>query len=90
MYKCEICGQEYSSVGERAACEVKCVKKQEEKERLRAEEVYKAEKTKRYNEVVDAIKKADELMEAFSKEYGSFNVPSGTSSDLWNLLLSWF
>ena len=62
MYKCSICGKQYSTVVERAKCELACVKQLEEEKKKAAEVKKNAERDARKKEVTDAIEHANELV----------------------------
>lgn len=71
-YKCGICGKEHESVKDRAECELKCFKKQEETKRLAAEMKKKEEQSARKKEVDDAIDYACKLKEKYIEDYGGY------------------
>lgn len=80
LYHCGICGKSYKTVGERAACETKCLA-----ERKKA--ASKAEIEKKYKELV-------ELINDYCKDYGSIQLGESHYFDdfpaLSKLLGGWF
>ena len=78
QYTCGICGTGYSSVHERAKCEIACVKKAEEEERKAAEAKKKEEQVARKTEVDNALKAFKELVESYTKDYGSYEYEGST------------
>ena len=68
-YKCGICGKEYESVKERAACELACAEKAEkvaeEKRRKRLE----AEKDIKSKAINDKLSEVIDLMVEYQKDY---------------------
>lgn len=72
VFKCGICGKEYSNVQDRANCELNCYKKQQEEAKKAAEAKKLAEKAARKNEVDDALDKAMQLRNAYIKDYGCY------------------
>ena len=73
MYKCGICDTVYNSIQERAACEIKCLKKQEQEAKAAAEAKIKAEKDTRSAEVTKALENAYTLLAKYIKDYGSYS-----------------
>lgn len=71
-YTCAICGTEHISIQDRANCEMACLKKLREEEKMAAEAKKKAEKAARKAEVDEALKKFAKLAEAYTKDYGSY------------------
>ena len=71
-YKCSICDKEYDNAFDRAQCELSCWEKQKEEARKLAESKKKAEKAARQLEVDKAIEYANDLLEKFINEYGSY------------------
>lgn len=70
LYHCGICGKSYKTIGERAACETKCLaEKKKAQEKLeketkdRKKAANKAEIEKKYKELV-------ELINNYCKDYG--------------------
>ena len=72
VFKCGICGKEYSNVQDRANCELNCYKKQQEEAKKAAEAKKLAEKAARKKEVDDALDKAIRLRNAYIKDYGCY------------------
>lgn len=72
VFKCGICGKEYSNVQDRANCELNCYKKQQEEAKKAAEVKKLAEKAARKKEVDDALDKAIQLRNAYIKDYGCY------------------
>lgn len=72
MYKCSICGKQYSTVVERAKCELACVKQLEEEKKKAAEVKKNAERDARKKEVTDAIEHASELVNKYVADYGAY------------------
>lgn len=71
MYKCEICGKEYKSIAERAACEAACSKKLEAEkaaERAKAASAREEEMRKRIH---DSIENTEKLVKNYEDEFGS-------------------
>ena len=80
-YKCGICGNTYDFVQDRMNCEMACVKKQmEEKKKAEAEKKI-AEKKMRKEAVDEAVINAIRLINAFSKDYGSYEYGDGIIND---------
>lgn len=73
IYKCGICGKEYSSIAERMKCEQACLRKQEEDFKKAAEAKKKAEKDACAAEVTQAIEHAAELLNKYINDYGSYS-----------------
>ena len=71
-YKCGVCGKEYESIKDRAACEIKCSKQKEEAERLAAMKKKQEEQTARKKAVDEAFDKAYKLKEEYLKDYGYY------------------
>lgn len=76
-YKCGICGKEYSSVLDRAKCEIACAEKVEEEARKAAELKKKEEQKIRKAEVDVAFKKLYDLIEAYIRDYGHYEYGDG-------------
>lgn len=76
LYKCALCGKEYETIPERARCESACVDKQLKLEEKAKKEKAKQEQETRRQEVITAIKHVYELLDAYTKEYGSFQYDS--------------
>lgn len=74
MYKCGICDEIYPTIAERMKCEQSCLKKQEEEEKKIAEKKKKAEQITRKAEVEAAVKHTNELIHAYIKDYGSYDM----------------
>ena len=72
IYKCGICGKEYSTIAERSNCEQICLKKQEEEERKAAEAKKAAEYEARVKEVNMAFERAYELRDKLVEDYGEY------------------
>ena len=72
LYKCEICGQEYESIQDRANCEMACVKKQQEEEKAAIKAKKKAEQEARQNEASAALDNAYALVGKYVEDYGHF------------------
>ena len=72
VFKCGICGKEYSNVQDRANCELNCYKKQQEEAKKAAEAKKLSEKAARKKEVDDALDKAMQLRNAYIKDYGCY------------------
>lgn len=88
-YKCGICGTEYRDIQDRMHCEMSCFEKQKEEARRIAEAKRKAEKATRQEEVDKAIEHANELIEKFTEDYGSYIYRGKMSDDyfpIWKLL----
>lgn len=71
-YKCGICGAEYSSVLDRATCEIACAEKAEIEAKKAAEAKKLEEKNIRKSEVDAAFKHLYELATAFVNDYGHY------------------
>lgn len=72
-YKCGICGAEYSSVPDRANCEIECTKKEEEAARKAEEEKKAAEQKARKEEVDTALEHLHNLVTAYVEDYGYYH-----------------
>lgn len=72
QYVCAICGKPYSTVQERAKCEMTCVKRIEAEEKKAAEAKKKAEQDVRSAEVTKAIENAYTLLTKYIKDYGPY------------------
>lgn len=71
MFKCEICGKEYKTVAERAACEAACLKKLEADQAAKKAEEAKAREAKMKQEIYDSIDKTEKLVNGYEEEFGS-------------------
>lgn len=90
-YKCGICGSEYKHIQERMECELSCFEKQKEQARKVAEEKAAAEKKSRQAEVDAAIAKAENLLEKFIKDYGSYQYKcDDPSARFYDYIKFWF
>ena len=76
-YKCGICGKEYSSVLDRAKCEIDCSKKAEEEAKKVAELKKKEEQKVRKAEVDEAFEHLHKLVTAYVKDYGHYEYGDG-------------
>lgn len=74
MYKCALCDAVYESIEDRVKCEMACLEKKKKEEAKAAEEKKKAERAARKAEVDAAIEKAEELLNKYVADYGSYNV----------------
>ena len=72
FYTCPYCKEEYANPGDLARCILSC----EDKKRVEDERVKKAkleaEKQKRYDQIVEAYKKFENLRSEFINDYGKF------------------
>ena len=73
MYKCAICNSVYDTVADRMKCEAACIKKEEEEAKRLAEEKKKEERNERKKEVEVALKNANELLQRYIEDYGSYD-----------------
>ena len=71
-YKCAICSKEFDSIMDRATCELACAKKAAEEAKRAEEELKKKEQAKRKEEVDAAFAHANELLEKYIADYGSY------------------
>lgn len=96
-YTCEFCGKKYNRPFERAQCEVACYNKIQAEEEKAAKARREQEKQERYNEIIDSLTKADELIVAYTKDFGKltlklpatlrgFDEEFGTVHNLWKTL----
>lgn len=70
MYKCEICGKEYTTLKERVTCETACISRLEKEEvEVKAKKLAE-EKQKRIDEITEAEKHLGELRKKFLNDYG--------------------
>ena len=76
-YKCGICGKEYSSVLDRAKCEIACAEKAEEEARKAAEAKKKEEQKVRKAEVDAAFEHLHKLMTEYVEDYGHYEYSDG-------------
>lgn len=81
-YKCGICGKEYSSVLDRAKCEIACAEKAEEEAKKVAEEKKREEQKTRKAEVDAALEHLHKLVGAYVEDYGYYHY--GESDDSYN------
>lgn len=72
-YRCGICGSIYDSIEERSACEAACLKKRAEEKRLAEEQRKKDEKIARKTEVDEAVKRAQDLINKYTEDYGVYH-----------------
>lgn len=79
-YKCSICGTEHGNVLDRAKCELACFEKQKEEARKLAESKKKAEKDARQLEVDKAIEHANDLLEKYLEDFGSYQYKGNDSN----------
>ncbi len=86
IYKCGICGKEYSTIAERSNCEQTCLKKQEEEAKKAAERKKAAEYEARKREVDMAFDHAYELKEKFLKDYDSYTYSKPVSNNFRNAI----
>lgn len=74
LYMSEINGKTYSTVEELEEAEALIEKENAEKEALRAQRKERADEVeKAFAEVAEAQKKANELLAAFTRDYGSYH-----------------
>lgn len=71
-YKCGICGEEFTNVYDRSACEVACLLKKQEEEKKAAEAKKNAEKKADFNEASAALDNALALINKCVEKHGSF------------------
>lgn len=76
-YKCGICGTEYSTVLDRATCEIACTEKAEIEAKKAAEAKKKEEQKIRKAEVDQAFENLHELVSAYVKDYGHYEYSDG-------------
>lgn len=69
VYYCAVCGKEYTSIVERATCELECAKRVEEEAKKVAEAKKKKEQMGRLAEIDAAYAAADKLMEKYIEDY---------------------
>ena len=81
VYYCEVCGKEYTSIVERANCELACAKRVEEETKKAAEAKKKAEQKARLVEIDAAYEAADKLMRAYIEDYGYYTYSSSTKGE---------
>ena len=83
-YKCGICGTEYSSVLERAQCEIACTERAEEEAKKVAEAKRKEEQTMRKEAVDEAFENLHKLVSEYVKDYGYYEYgDSGESTNFY-------
>lgn len=90
VFKCGICGKEYSNVQDRANCELNCYKKQQEEKKKAAEAKKKEEQKARHDEVTKAIDGACALMNRYVKDYGHYSYNGENVNTLDDILPSRF
>lgn len=78
-YTCEFCGKKYDRPLERAQCEVACYNKIQIAEQEAAKARREQEKQERYNEIIDALDKADKLIIAYTKDFGKLTLKLPTT-----------
>ena len=71
-YKCGICDKEHESIQKRAECELSCLRKKEEAERLAAKKKKMEEQKARKTEVDKAVDRANELIDNYIEDYGAY------------------
>lgn len=76
-YKCGICDKEYSSVLERAHCEIECAKRAEEEARKAEEAKRLAEKAMRKEAVDEAFDNLNRLITEYINDYGHYEYDEG-------------
>lgn len=90
MYKCGVCDKVYDSILDRAKCEIECSRREEEAAKKAAEEKKKLEKATRKKELDDAIARAEELLNNYVKDYGSYNRKSDEKITLDDMFYDFF
>lgn len=90
-YTCGICGNSYTTILDRANCEIKCVKKAEEEARKAEEKKKAAEQAMRKEAVDEALENLHRLVSEYVKDYGHYEYGDGGEdtnfhwpSRLWN------
>ena len=81
MYKCAICDSIYENIAERVKCEQSCLKKKQEEEKKAATEKKMAEKKIRKEAVDEAVANAFRLVNAYMKDYGSYEYDRNVVED---------
>jgi hypothetical protein len=90
MYKCGVCDKVYDSILDRAKCEIECSRREEEAAKKAAEEKKKLEKAARKKELDDAIVRAQELLDHYVKDYGSYSHKSDNKVTYDDLFCNFF
>ena len=80
-YKCGLCGEEFTNVKDRSACEVACLLKKQEEEKKAAEAKKNEEKKTDFSEASAALDNALALVNKCIEKHGSFHY-SGKASEL--------
>ena len=76
-YKCGLCGEEFTNVKDRSACEVACLLKKQEEEKKAAAAKKQEERNARKAEVDAAVVNLQELITAYVKDYGYYEYDDG-------------
>lgn len=82
QYKCGVCGTIFDSIAERANCEVKCLKKQEEEAKKAAEAKRKEEQTKRKAKIDKMVEDLANEVNAYTKDYGWYEYSGNNSKNV--------
>lgn len=72
FYSCPYCKEEYAEPGDLARCILSCERKKKAEEEAAKKAKLEAEKKKRYDEVIDAYKRFEELRTKYVDDYGCF------------------
>lgn len=72
VYYCAVCGKEYTSIVERANCELVCAKRVEEEAKKSAEAKKKAEQKERKAKLDAVYEEFNKLREEYIKDYGCY------------------
>lgn len=71
MFKCEICGKEYKTITERAACETACAKKMEAENAAKQEAINRKREEELRKQITDSITVTEHLVEDYEAEFGT-------------------
>lgn len=95
LYHCGICGKSYKTVGERAACETKCLAERKKIQEKLEKEMKDRKKTANKAEIEKKYKELTILVNDYCKEFGSLQLGESNYFDDDNLsalskLLGWW
>lgn len=95
LYHCGICGKSYKTVGERAACETKCLAETKKTQEKLEKEMKERKKAANKAEIEKKYKELAILVNDYCKEFGSLQLGESNYFDDDNLpalskLLGWW
>ena len=90
-FKCSYCGKEFETPVERARCEIACEAEQKRKAEQERVKKLQGEKLDRCNEIQEDIKKLNQKIVSYNKDYNEpVVVDYEAFPNVFNYLRSWF